>query len=238
MMRWIPGTVSLFAVAIGGATPGVGQEGIPVRGHLVMADGVVVLEPCGTFEPYALSTSSEVGGELANAVEVYGGPTRRRIFVDMAGWMDTGPLTRAASTFAGTWIPTRVESVRGETATDCRNETPPLWLRPGCERLSAPDLDCLPADLVAADLGLARYVTEALEFGTDAGEIAAAHAAWKRTRELRCTDTRLAGRVDPLWVMSCRLATSRARLLAIWDEHLSGTATDLPDPRSTVRFYD
>jgi uncharacterized protein YecT (DUF1311 family) len=225
----------IVAITLCGATRAAAQKGIPVRGHLSMADEAVVLEPCGTFEPYSLAISGEIGNELTDALENLAGPAHRRVFVEMEGWMDTGPITRASSGFEGTWIPTRIAAIRPEVVTDCSGEPPPLWHRPGCERLSPPDLDCLPADLVESDLQLARYVTEAMTFASDAGELAIAQAAWKRNRELRCVATRPGGNVDELWVLSCRLGMSRARLIAIWEEYLQGTATALPDPRTGAR---
>ena len=51
----------------------------------------------------------------------------------------------------------------------------------------------------------------------------------------RCAARRPSGTPDPQWVLSCRLGQSRARPLAVWDDLLSGTSTDLADPRSIGR---
>src|SRR5687768_10322585 len=190
----------IVAATLGHATPALAQAGLPLRGHISMGADVVVFEPCGAFEPYALSISREIGNELLDALEAFGGPTHGRVFIAMQGWVDTGPMARAASAFTGTWLPTRLETIRREADADCADEPPPLWLGRGCERLSPPDLYCLPVDLVEADLRLARYVTEAMEHTAHPGELTAAHAVWKRNRELRCSGTRPGGNVDALWV--------------------------------------
>lgn len=221
----------LIASLLGAARPATAQEALPARGHLMGAGDAVMFAPCGAAAPYALSTSGEIGRELANAVEVFGGGGRRRVFVEMEGWMDAGPIERAVAAYEGTWTAIRVDSVGPEAASDCSGEPPPVWLRSGCEPLTAPDLDCLPADLVEADRRLARYVTEALRLTEDSGDLAAAHAAWKRNRDIRCSATRPGGTVDLLWVLSCRRGMSRARLQSVWDEHLRGTTTELTDPR-------
>jgi hypothetical protein len=224
----------LAATMIGAAAPVHGQAGLPLRGHLSLADGSVVLEPCGTLEAYTVTIAGELGAELVNALGIFGGSSRARIFVDIEGWIDTGGREGAAAGFAGAWTPTRIAAVEAEAAADCRGEPPPLWLGSVCAPLSPPDLECAPATLVDADLRLARYLAEARRV-VASGEVAAAHAAWERNRERRCAATRPGGTVDALWVLTCRVGMSRARLQAIWDDHLKGTAAALPDPGASGR---
>ena len=229
-MRSIAAPTAVLALALSAATPALAQEGLPARGHVRSADGVVVFEPCGSVVPYALSTAGEVGNEVTEALETARQSLAGGVFVDMLGWMDSGPIARAEAAFAGTFAPTGVVQITREEAADCAGAVPPLWLRPPCPRLHPPDLDCLPTELAEADLRLARYVTAALEYARYPGEVTVAHAAWKRTRDLRCAETRPGGTVDEVWVLACRLGMSRARLRAVWEDYLREAPTDLPAP--------
>lgn len=227
--RSLPLGAALFCTLT--AMPLLAQDGLPARGHLGLAEDLVTFEPCGAFEAYALATSGMVSHDLLEQFGVFGGASGKNVFVTMEGWMDTGPIEPAASAYAGTWVPTRVDEVQAASAGDCSAEPPPIWTHAECDRLSRPDVECLPADLVQADLRLARYVTEALRFARDPADLTAAHLKWKRLRDLRCAAERPGGHVDALWVLGCRVGQSRSRTQAIWDEYLKGTSSDLPDPR-------
>jgi uncharacterized protein YecT (DUF1311 family) len=93
---------------------------------------------------------------------------------------------------------------------------------------------CLSADLSDAERDLARYLKESLVQAQKPSLLSQAQDAWQRYRDLACQSAGTqydGGTMQPVVVLSCRLATTRARIHELWADYLQPDDS-LPEPKS------
>jgi uncharacterized protein YecT (DUF1311 family) len=215
------------------------QGGVPLQGHFTWGPEVSGIQPCGAEVMYWASVREEIRDDLTETYYALTDEPYQFVYVEVAGWIGTGPTDGFALDYDGLWVVTRVDTVRSAGEEDCDHVSLPVWLDSGrvdCESPRTSDIiDCVTVQLMEADARLDRYTTEALlRFAADSDALFRTQDAWDRYRDEHCSAAAEQwgeGTIRPVMFLGCRLSLSEDRLLAVWDAYLRNTVTDLPDPR-------
>jgi uncharacterized protein YecT (DUF1311 family) len=93
---------------------------------------------------------------------------------------------------------------------------------------------CLARELAKADSVLAVYVQETRQFMDSTTQFDAGQAAWRRYRDESCRAVAREWQTDsavrPAAELACRIRTTRARTLDLWDDYVSHSNTSLRKP--------